>query len=213
MNIQEFFNAGYKIKRKSNIETETIISVGVDEETGKVKKLKQIRPYEVIEDNMHNWFIIENKDGRIVELFEKKTAGTNKSLEQVEKDIIKYIENMSSPKKEWELDREDWKDLFFRSKIELTDNDVLQLNKHAKKFYMENKEDTIEKLEDMVRGFDSIFEYTDWYYDSLDSAYSVILSMARRYHNDKTSTVTIKDMLSLDDVVELENGGIVYFFE
>lgn len=112
-----------------------------------------------------------------------------------------------------ELYLEDWKDLFFHSKIELTDNDVLQLNEHAKAFFMENKEDTIEKLEDMVRGFDSIFEYTDWYYDDLDIAYSVILSMAHAYHNDETSTVNIKDMLSLDDVVELENGGIVYFFE
>lgn len=111
------------------------------------------------------------------------------------------------------LNLEDWKDLFFRSKIELTDNDVLQLNEHAEKFFMENKEDTIEKLEDMVRGFDSIFEYTDWYYSDLDSAYDVILSMAHAYHNDKDSTVTIKDILSLDDVVELENGGIVYFFE
>lgn len=192
MNITNFIEQGYKIKRVVLEKTLTDY-VQFKQTDGEGRRFNLEPSQEMYSDTNRShevmYWIMDKDYIPIV-----KCNGTQ--------ELFDFIGNMPNPKEE--LTKEDWEVLLEYKG--LTDRDILILNEEYK--------DVTNKYENDFYCFSSIEEFVGWYYEDRDKVDTLlqILIAESKYNNDDP-ILTPREFLLEDNCLELEHGKIVYMLE
>lgn len=195
MNIQEFKELGYSIERVITTRTkEKVEFLEIDRNRKKYSLSNQGLDYSLKRENNKVKFYIVDKNEVPIDVF------------YCVEDMRNYIENMPSPKKEWELDEDEWHDLLNLSHdIRLSRHDSYFL---SEVFNSDLKNKEIKETAEYLRIFKNIEEFITWVYSTEEC---LVFRLVEFYH---LKEINPKVTIDLDSFIPnhfiLDEGKILF---
>lgn len=214
MTYEEFEKLGYHLVEKSKVHAYCKVKPVPSEhrETGYDLESVNEHMFEVDENRNYAEYIIYDKNGHSVSSFSMEDYDVDTPYQA----LLEHIKDLD--KTGYDLD--EWCDMFETE--HLTHYDVQTLNEELEKYikihhknFDFKSEDDYSLISETFRYFDSMREYAIWLYSQSLERDLLAETLSDKYYNSLkgNGNVSLRELLALDTVTELDFGGILYIFD
>ena len=216
MTYKEFKELGYhlveRVEAHAYCKVEPVPSE--DRETGYDLESVNEHMFEVDENSDYVEYIIYDKNGYNVSSFSMEDYDVDSPYQA----LLEHIKDLKKPVEKTGYDLEEWCDILETN--DLTHGDIQILNKklekhiriHHENFDFKSEDDKV-LISEIFRYFDNMREYAVWLYSQSLERELLADMLSDEYYDSLKGTVSLKELLALDKVRELDCGGVVYMFD